>query len=596
LRRQADDQPEPSLLRRQPEAGSIQEHLQSPRFVSSAKLERCFENKDRLGENDPDADAVTRIQQALLDLAGITGQKYDLGPTGADGRYGPKTAAAVRKFKTDEKLGSTQFGDVGPGTMHRLDELFAGSQPPSPRPQPRVPVLTLKPDSGPVAGSAPEGPATNHYTIHVVGDDFTQRSAVIISFDDHEEFHAVPDDNGHFERTITPARRATGKFSVRAFDAFEEATATFTVPTPVDPTDPSRLNPELEALLDRILLQYEQLLLEKLSGLVDLERDLRGDAEKETTFEGILISSLKFLAERSIELVLNAELTRVLKVIEDQLGVSEPPAGKPGVKDVFDELQNISLDVLKNAMGVSDLPIGNPRQFALEKFIDGQRQGLTAASLRFQESFVLRSKPRMRELLSAPKSAGDDPRVAYATAVLNGVAAATTTARRVQYDESAIKWATFEAQQTVGTRTSEETGDVTTDLSKEHIGMGVFIIEVSAGAPTNLEPAVNNVRVEGLTEKTRKHLEQSDRPLAQLGPRRIVAVTTNPSATVKVSKNEEGEVFVNNTDAEALRWLSFHAAATDPGIDTPKGGALALWDQIETGPRNTLKKAGGLKL
>jgi hypothetical protein len=457
-------------------------------------------------------------------------------------------------------------------------------------------VLKLTPDSGPVAGSDPEDPATSHYTIQVVGDDFTRRSAVIISFDNNERFHTIPDNNGHFERTITPARRATGKFSVRAVDLSEEATATFTVPTPADPTDPSRLNPELEALLDRIALQYERLLLNKLTGLVELERDLRGDAEKETTFGTILIQSLKFLAERSIELVLNAELTRVLQTIENQLDVKDPPPGKPGAKDVFDELQNIALDVLKQAMGVSDLPIGKPRQFALEKFIDGQREGLTAASLRFQESFVSGSKPRMRELHSAPKSAGDDPRVAYAKAVLNGVAEATTTAQRAQYDESAVKWATFEAQQTVGTRTSEDTSDVTTDLSKEDVGMGVFIIEISAGAPTNLEPAVNNVRVEGLTEKTRKHLEESDRPLAQLGPRRIVAVTTNPGATVKISKNEEGEVFVNSTDHEALQWLSLHAAATNPGIDTPKGGAIALWDQIETGARNTLKRAGGLKL
>jgi hypothetical protein len=31
----------------------------------------------------------------------------------------------VRKFKADEHLGSEQFGDVGPGTIGRLDELFA---------------------------------------------------------------------------------------------------------------------------------------------------------------------------------------------------------------------------------------------------------------------------------------------------------------------------------------------------------------------------------------------------------------------------------------------------------------------------------------
>lgn len=98
----------------------------------NAKLVKCFENKARLGPRDPDTDAVKRIQQALLDLKPITGKSYDLGPAGVDGDYGPRTAAAIRKFKTDEDLGSTQFGDVGPGTIGRFDDLFVGAQPKPP--------------------------------------------------------------------------------------------------------------------------------------------------------------------------------------------------------------------------------------------------------------------------------------------------------------------------------------------------------------------------------------------------------------------------------------------------------------------------------
>jgi peptidoglycan hydrolase-like protein with peptidoglycan-binding domain len=121
-------------------------HLQSPRFSPSAKLERCFEDTDRLRQGDPDTDAVIRIQQALIDVQKITGNTYDLGSTGpnndgVDGDYGPKTVAAVKKFKADEKLGFTEFGDVGPGTMHRLDELFSAEaeqpeQPPLLKPRP----------------------------------------------------------------------------------------------------------------------------------------------------------------------------------------------------------------------------------------------------------------------------------------------------------------------------------------------------------------------------------------------------------------------------------------------------------------------------
>ena len=70
--------------------------------------------------------STARIQQALIDLG------HDLGPTGADTVYGAKTAAAVRAFKAKENLGFTQFGDVGPGTMTRLDELFPGELPECP--------------------------------------------------------------------------------------------------------------------------------------------------------------------------------------------------------------------------------------------------------------------------------------------------------------------------------------------------------------------------------------------------------------------------------------------------------------------------------
>jgi len=119
------------LIQRQ--ASPASDQLQSPRFTPSAKLQRCFNNTDRLSQGDPDTDAVIRIQQALIDVQGLTGNTYDLGSTGpnfdgVDGNYGPKTAAAIRKFKADEKLGFTQFGDVGPGTMHRLDELFSSEQ------------------------------------------------------------------------------------------------------------------------------------------------------------------------------------------------------------------------------------------------------------------------------------------------------------------------------------------------------------------------------------------------------------------------------------------------------------------------------------
>jgi peptidoglycan hydrolase-like protein with peptidoglycan-binding domain len=136
--------------------GGVEVHLRSARFAPSAKLELCFQDRARLRRGDPDTDAVQRVQEALLALPAKTGRTYDLGEKGADGVYGAKTAAAVVKFKSDEALGSTQFDDVGPGTMRRLDELFAsgdGPLPPCPVP---IPITTSFAD-GPGGAKAKVG-------------------------------------------------------------------------------------------------------------------------------------------------------------------------------------------------------------------------------------------------------------------------------------------------------------------------------------------------------------------------------------------------------------------------------------------------------
>jgi peptidoglycan hydrolase-like protein with peptidoglycan-binding domain len=106
-------------------SGQGSKTLTSPRFVGDATLEACLNDRARLAQGDVSR-STARIQQALIDLG------HDLGPTGADMVYGAKTAAAVRDFKSTENLGFTQFGDVGPGTMTRLDELFPGEIPECP--------------------------------------------------------------------------------------------------------------------------------------------------------------------------------------------------------------------------------------------------------------------------------------------------------------------------------------------------------------------------------------------------------------------------------------------------------------------------------
>jgi peptidoglycan hydrolase-like protein with peptidoglycan-binding domain len=106
--------------------------LTSPRFAGEPQLEACYDDEARLtvGAGGP---AVVKVQQALVDRG------YDLGPDAGSGRYGAPTWNAVKSFKADEHLGWEHMGDVGPGTMRRLNELFAapGPTPPGPLPGPR---------------------------------------------------------------------------------------------------------------------------------------------------------------------------------------------------------------------------------------------------------------------------------------------------------------------------------------------------------------------------------------------------------------------------------------------------------------------------
>lgn len=118
--------------------------LTSPRFQSEPRLQDCADDKARMKIPDSDGGGfqpVSKVQQALLDWAAMKGVTVDLGTTGpagngVDGIYGPKTAAAVKAFKATEHLGFEEFGDVGPGTMQRLNELFPASGPPPPPPPP----------------------------------------------------------------------------------------------------------------------------------------------------------------------------------------------------------------------------------------------------------------------------------------------------------------------------------------------------------------------------------------------------------------------------------------------------------------------------
>ena len=85
-------------------------------FVGDKKLEACLNDEDRLGPGDR-GPTVGKVQKALIK------DGEDLGPLGADEKYGSATGQAVKAFKKKYSLGFEQFPDVGPGTMAKLDQL-----------------------------------------------------------------------------------------------------------------------------------------------------------------------------------------------------------------------------------------------------------------------------------------------------------------------------------------------------------------------------------------------------------------------------------------------------------------------------------------
>lgn len=121
--------------------------LRSPLFAGDPRLEDCFDDQGRL-TMDARGTAVRMIKFALMQLG------YDLGPNAATDLYDFATWEAVRKFKKDQRLGFEQYGDVGPGTMARLDLLFAPVAPTPPAPPPASQPRPSVPDTVVRAGRA----------------------------------------------------------------------------------------------------------------------------------------------------------------------------------------------------------------------------------------------------------------------------------------------------------------------------------------------------------------------------------------------------------------------------------------------------------
>jgi peptidoglycan hydrolase-like protein with peptidoglycan-binding domain len=106
-------------------------------FVSSLSGPGVTGSNLRRGSSGSD---VSSMQQMLIDRG------YDVGGTGADGKFGPKTAAAVKQFQQD--FGLQADGIAGDQTMSALNRL--GAKPAAaPAPSGGLPIRPGQDRSGP---------------------------------------------------------------------------------------------------------------------------------------------------------------------------------------------------------------------------------------------------------------------------------------------------------------------------------------------------------------------------------------------------------------------------------------------------------------
>lgn len=88
--------------------------LLHPPFAGNARIQQAAENSPAMRVGEPDHAAVAILQQALID-AGFHLEK------GADGKFGPKTAATVRAAQAKYQLG-IDSGVAGRQVLAALDE------------------------------------------------------------------------------------------------------------------------------------------------------------------------------------------------------------------------------------------------------------------------------------------------------------------------------------------------------------------------------------------------------------------------------------------------------------------------------------------
>jgi peptidoglycan hydrolase-like protein with peptidoglycan-binding domain len=95
--------------------------LVSRRFARNTRLQAAARNSPPLKKSEPDREAVSLVQQALVDVGFAMPLSMMNGKP--DGIYGDETVNTVADFQTQQTL--QRDGQAGHDTLHHLDSIFA---------------------------------------------------------------------------------------------------------------------------------------------------------------------------------------------------------------------------------------------------------------------------------------------------------------------------------------------------------------------------------------------------------------------------------------------------------------------------------------
>ncbi len=569
-----------------------------PIYAGDTKLEAVLNDRDRLKIGDS-GESVRKVQQGLID-DGVSLPQF-----GVDSKYGGETATAVKEFKAKHNLGSTQFGDVGPGTMGELDRLCGGS---GPQPKPPTDDKTCPADTSNM-GNDPatitglhEGDGASSATaaqkprVHRLQELLVRKTG------------AGLDLNCQFD---APTKRVLSDFQTGLAQQGVAITQIGTVdvptandllgnqgPTPVNPKDDA----QLEDTLDDVSLQHQLLFRTQDAGLTRLETDLSTNPDKQSNLG---VDILKLIVKTALGAMvggagsflgdqITTALTKANMSADDQKLVNEK-----GVKSIFDAAQKAVEDGSESKVEAAMIKDDK----SIDAFIDAQRSVLIDVSGSAQEAFLTQTKAALRQPATpkpgAPQT-NEDPRVTRAKKYVEAVRSQRTGAFEQQYSESAEKYAVGEAQSTLKTTPDDKQGGREgTDLSKDTLGntdigalKGVVRVDLKLDEP-NKPVKVDSAEVGGLSDKTRKRLLTLHPTLLGLGLP-IIAEGAKGGfigigrTKIKIGRNENLTVFESGSNDKGIAYLKAKAlnAANELPPDSPLPvdaveGARKVFDEID---------------